>query len=233
MQNVQLKATPRAEYGKGPAHRLRRSGRLPVVAYGAGGSSVSLAVASHQVRDILLSHRGRNTIIDLDIDGGERFAVMIRDYAVHPVSRELLHADFVRVDTTKPITLEVPFRTTGRAKGELEGGTVLVTERMVPVRCMPENIPNWIEHDVTELLLDHVVRVREVAVPPNVEILLPPDRKIIVCKPPKIEVEEKPAVEGEAAAAPAEGAAAPAEGAAPEGAAAPAKADKPAKGDKK
>ncbi len=195
METITLKATSRQGRGKGPARRLRAAGQLPTVAYGRGLETLTLTVESEALRAILLSDQGRNTIIDLDIEGADRCPVMIRDYSFHPVSRQLLHADFIRIDEHTHIEVEIPFRTIGKAKGELEGGTVLATLRTLRVRCLPSAIPELVEHDVTELEINDVVKVKDLALPAGAEPLLPPDRKIVVVQPPRVETEEE--AEGE------------------------------------
>jgi large subunit ribosomal protein L25 len=208
MEIIPLKAKPRQLHGKGPARRLRGSGMLPTVAYGRGLQTANLSVEIEALRTILMSVRGRNTVIRLEIEGGEGFTAMVRDFSVHPVSRKLLHADFIRIDENKPVEVEVPFLTTGKAKGELEGGTVLVAMRMLPIRALPDRIPNHLEHDVTELMINDYIKVSEIAVPEGVEVLLPSDRTLVVVQPPRVEAEPEKPAEGEEGAVPAEGEAA-------------------------
>jgi large subunit ribosomal protein L25 len=212
MQITPLKARTRTDQGKGPARRLRAEGQLPAVAYGGGGDTVALSVQADALRAILVSERGRNTVIQLEIEGRDGFAAMVKDYEVHPLSRRLLHADFIRIDEKKPVEVVVPFASTGRSKGELEGGTVLVALRLLPVRCLADRIPDRIEHDVSELEINDVIKVSDLVLTEGVEVLLPPDRRIVVVQPPRVEA-EKPAegegvegAEGEAAAEGAEGA---------------------------
>ncbi len=195
METVTLKATSRTERGKGSSRRLRAVGKMPTVAYGRGAETLNLTVEREALRAILKSERGRNSIIDLDVEGTGTFSVMIQDYTLHPLSRQLLHADFIRIDEHTKVEVEVPFRTVGKAKGELEGGTVLVTVRTLSFRCLPTAIPDFVEHDVTELDINDVVKVKELAVPEGAEPLLAPDRTLIIVQPPRVEVEETP--EGE------------------------------------
>lgn len=201
MQTVTLKATPRPQAGKGPARRLRAAGQLPCVAYGEIDSQ-PLAIERNALRDILTSPRGRNTIINLDVEGGATVAVMVKEYTVHPLSRLLLHADFITINESKPVECEVPFRTTGKSKGEAAGGTLLANIRNLRVRCLPTAIPDVINFDVSALEIDDVVVVRELTMPPNVEALLPPERKIVVVAPPRVlEVTEEEAAAAAAAEA--------------------------------
>lgn len=206
MEHVTLKATTRTELGKGPNRRLRTSGQIPSVAYGKGtDAALSLAVDHDALIDVLGSPKGRNSVIRLEVAGAKTYAVMVRDFAVHPISRRLLHADFITVDENAPIEVEVPFVTTGKSKGEAEGGTVLVSSRRLPVRCLPAAIPAQITVDVSGLDMEDGIQVKELAVPAGVEVLLPAERRVVVVKAPR-QVEEKPAAGAEGAAAPAAGA---------------------------
>ncbi len=230
MENVTLKATPRTDHGKGPSRRLRNSGKVPSVAYGAGTDhTLELAIEHESLLSILGSEKGRNTVIYLDVEGDKSYPVMVRDFAIHPISRKILHADFFSVDVNAPIVVEIPFVTTGKSKGEAEGGTLLVNARRLPVRCLPANIPVKITHDVSHLGMEEGIKVKELAIPPGVEVLLPAERRVVVVKAPKLVEEAQPEVAAEgvegAAAAPAEGAA--------EGGAAPAPAAAPAADKKK
>ncbi|MBI4704041.1 MAG: 50S ribosomal protein L25 [Deltaproteobacteria bacterium] len=193
----------RHESGKGPARRLRQRGHVPSVAYARGADSAHLAVPQADLRAILQSGKGRNSLIELSVEGGQSFTVMVRDVSVHPVSRQLLHADFIRVKVDQPLVVDVPFRTVGRAKGEINGGTLLRNVRSLPVRCLPAQIPVAIEAEVSELEIDAVLRLSDLTLPEGVEVLRPADQKLVVVVPPRIEpvavVEGEAAAEGEAA----------------------------------
>jgi len=148
------------------------------------------------LRTILTTGRGRNTVIELNVDGKGSFPVMVKDYSVHPVSRNLLHADFIHVDTTKPLVVEVPFHTTGKSVGVAQGGTLLTTVRSLKVKCIPAKIPDFVEHDVSALDINDVLKVSELSVPEGVEVLMEADRKVAMVAPPRVEAEPT-AEEGE------------------------------------
>ena len=194
METVTLKASLRTDHGTGAARRLRATGRIPSVAYGktsAGefADTLPISIEAEALRDILTKGRGRNTVIELEIDGGKKVDVMIKDFEVHPMTRKLIHADFQRIDASRPITVEVPFLTTGKSKGESEGGTMLVNVRTLKIRCLPTNIPNAIEHDVSSLAINDEVKVKELTLPEKVEVLMSPDRKLVVVQPPRVVAE--------------------------------------------
>lgn len=206
MQTVELNATPRTGHGKGPARQLRAKGFIPSVSYGGNTDTHAIAIQAQSLRDILLSPRGRNTIIELKIEGVGNYPVMVKEYTVHPLSRKLLHADFIRVEEGKPIVVEVPFNTVGKSRGEIEGGTLLTTLRKLPVRCIPKMIPDSIEHDVSALAIDDFVRVKELTLPEGIEVLLPPERRVVVVEPPRVPEVTEVAAEGAEGVEGAEGA---------------------------
>ena len=188
--------------GKGEAARLRRSGRIPAVAYGKKLAVQALAVAPEELKSVLTSERGRNTVIELDVDGKNKLTVLLRDYQHHPVSRALLHADFVQIALDEPVDVQIPLEVTGKPVGVVKGGVLRQVFRRVPVRCLPGKIPVKVVHDVTELDLDGHVPAKSLALPEGVEVRLPPEQTVIAI------VTEKQVAEEETTAAPAAGAAA-------------------------
>jgi large subunit ribosomal protein L25 len=227
-----LKAQPRVATGKAEARRLRRTGVVPGIAYGKGLPSTPIAVAPRDVIGILRSELGRNSVIELQLDGGKKLLAMIRDFTYHPVSRELEHVDFVEVKLDRPVDVEVPLIALGKAKGVTLGGVLRQVYRTVPVRCLPDRIPAKLEIDVSHLELGDHVSTKELKLGDGVSVRLPAEQTLIAVVAPEKEVEEAPvaaaavpgAVPGAAApGAPAAGAAPGATGAAPvPGAAAPA-----------
>jgi large subunit ribosomal protein L25 len=226
-----LKAQHRTASGKGEARRLRRTGFVPAIAYGKGLPSTSIAVAPKEVTSVLKSERGQNTVLELDLDGRKLLA-MIRDFALHPVRRELEHVDFIEVKLDKPVDVNVPLIAIGKAIGTTKGGVLRIVHRTVPVRCLPDRIPAKIEAEVTHLELGQHVSTQELKLPEGVSVRLAPEQTLIaVVAPEKEEVEEVVAVPGAPGAVPAAGAAAggsvaPAAGAVPAAEAAPAKDEK-------
>jgi large subunit ribosomal protein L25 len=226
MEIIKLDATVRKQSGKSSARRLRRDGHIPAVAYGKDLATVALAVAPKGLQDILKSQHGQNTVVELGIDGGKKVTALLRDYSVHPVTREMLHADFIEIKLDKPVDVEVPFVCKGKAAGVVLGGILRQVYRRLPIRALPDKIPVLIEHDVTALNLGDHVKTSDLSLPPGVTVRLPADQTVAgVVAPEKEKTEETEAaaaVPGAAAAPGAAGAAAPAAGAPAAGAAAPA-----------
>jgi large subunit ribosomal protein L25 len=187
MRTNELKAIPREVSGKGPARRLRSEGSIPTVAYGDGlDQTLNLAVGHDDLYTILTTGRGRNSIIELKVDGGGSHNVMVTDYDIHPVSRRLLHADFQTVREDKPVHVEVRFETTGKPVGVQAGGTLLVHFRRLKLRCLPTAIPDRLTHDVSHLEILDSVQLKELSLPEGVEILMNPEQRIAEVKPPRV-----------------------------------------------
>ena len=172
-----LSATVRTDGGKGKARRLRAEGKIPAVAYGKDFEATPLTVSPKDLSRILGGERGLNTVVDLQIEGRENTVhTLVADYQIHPLTRELLHADFKRVDLDTPVETSVPLELTGRSKGVVMGGKLNQVYRTLPVRCRPRDVPVKLLHDITELGLDQVAAVKDLELPEGVEVLMQPAR---------------------------------------------------------
>jgi large subunit ribosomal protein L25 len=163
-----LVAEKRADKGKNQARRHRAAGRLPAVVYGPGSGgkadvAIPVTVDPKALSKILHSESGANTIISLQLDGAT-LPVLVKDFLLQPVSHALLHADFYRVAMDRKLTLKVPVTITGEAKGvKQQGGVLDFVTREFEIEVLPADIPESIEVDVTELLMNQGVRIRDVA----------------------------------------------------------------------
>jgi large subunit ribosomal protein L25 len=207
-QLATLKAQNRTPAGKTEARRVRRQGMVPAIAYGRGLPSTAIAVPPKEVARILMSERGQNTVVELEMEG-RKILAMIREFELHPVKRELVHVDFIEVKLDRPVDVHVPLHATGKAVGVTKGGVLRVVYRTLPVRCLPDRIPVKLETDVAHLELGMHVSTKELKLPEGVSVLLPPEQTLVsVVAPEKEEVVEAvAAVPGAPGAAPAAGAA--------------------------
>ncbi len=198
--DVTLAAVTRDGRGKNEARRLRRSGRLPAVLYGGeltGG--VSLVVDPDEVHRILHSESGVNTLIALSVDGGVSSQVMVREFQLDPISNMLLHVDFYRPALDKVITVTVPVMLVGEPAGvKQQGGLLDFVQRDVQVECLPREIPEHIEIDVSELLIGQGVRLRDLLEGVLWTPVSEPETLLVHVVAPKVE-EEAAAAEDEAA----------------------------------
>jgi large subunit ribosomal protein L25 len=174
---------------------MRRAGRIPAVIYGAKGASESLAVDPKQLLHILHSEAGVNTLITLKVEGaGAEAHVLVKEFQLHPVTQQLLHADFYRVAMDKITRVTVPVHLTGEAKGvKAEGGIVDFVHREVLVECLPADIPKHIVVDISELMMHDGVRVRDLVSDGKWRPVSDADMLIVHVVPLKAEVEAVPA----------------------------------------
>jgi large subunit ribosomal protein L25 len=160
-----LQAEKRAGRGKNEARRLRASGRIPAVVYGSEkGKALEIAVDPKMLLRILHSESGVNTLIGLQLDGGDS-RVLVKEYQLDPIAHRLLHVDFYQVAMDKMLTVTVPVVLKGEAKGvKQQGGVVDFVHREIEIEVLPGDIPENITVDITELMLNQGVRVRDLMV---------------------------------------------------------------------
>jgi large subunit ribosomal protein L25 len=157
-----LQGVKRGSRGKNEARRHRAAGRLPAVVYG-GGDPLVITVEPKALSRILHSESGANTLIMLSVDGESDSRVLVKEYQLDPVTRDPLHADFYRVAMDKPITVTVSIVLKGEPKGvKQQDGILDFVQREVEIECLPGDIPEHIEIDVSDLALNEGVRLRDV-----------------------------------------------------------------------
>jgi large subunit ribosomal protein L25 len=156
-----VEAKPRVGGGKNDARRLRAGGMIPAVVYGAGQDAQPITVDPKQMRRILNSATGHNTIFDLSIDG-QAAKVMIVDWQYEPIKSALLHVDMKRIAMDKVLRVRVPVVMSGEAPGvKLQGGILEQMLREVEVECLPGDIPGHLDADVSKLEFGQTVRVSD------------------------------------------------------------------------
>jgi len=196
-----LEAVSRKRFGKNEAGRIRREGQIPAVVYGEAHAAESVSVNPKDLLRILHSESGANTLISLKIDGKGDHRVLVKEYQLHPVEQNLLHADFYLVAMDKVLRVTVPVHLTGVAKGIKEqGGIVDFVHREIVMECLPADIPEHITIDVTELMLHDGVRVRDIDTGGKWKPVSEADMLIVHVIAPKAEPE--PVAADAAAAAP-------------------------------
>ena len=208
-----LDAVKREGRGKNEANRLRASGRIPAVVYGTrkdgnkAPESVPVSVDPKAVLKILRSDSGANTLITLKV-GGSESRVMVKEYQLDPITHSLLHLDFYQLAMDKMITVTVPVLIKGEPKGvKTQGGLLDFVTREIQVQSLPTDIPEHIDVDVSELLLNQAIRLRDLPENPKWKPVSEPDTMLVHVVLPKAE---------ESAAAAATEGAAPAAAAEPE-----------------
>lgn len=225
MAEVDLKAEPRNDVGKGAARKTRAAGRVPAVLYGPELEPHRLSVDERELWHALHTDAGTNVLINLKLDG-ETFLTMPREVQRDIVRGTLLHVDLLRIRKDVAIQVDVPVHLVGDSVGVKEGGVVEHHLWELKVECLPTQVPESIEADIAQLSIGDSLHVSDLRVPQHITVLTPPDETLVsVVPPPVLEVPEAEVPEEEGAEA-AEGEAP--EGEAPEGGEAPAEGATPA-----
>ena len=159
-----LEATTRDTFGKNEARRTRREGRVPAVLYGEGRTATPIAVEPKALLKILHSESGANTLIALKLAGAGDTRVLVKEYQVDPITHHVLHADFYKIAMDKMLRLTIPVIVKGEPKGvKQQGGVLEFIRREIEIECLPADIPEHVEVDVSELMLHQGVRVRDIS----------------------------------------------------------------------
>ena len=186
MERVALTAQVREKAGKGVARGLRREKRVPAVLY-SHGKSMPISMVNKDVTKILNIEGGEHALINLKLEGakeaGERMA-LIKDYQVDPRSGALMHLDLMEVAMNEKVKIEVAVHITGSAIGVKEGGIFQYGQRTLEVECLPANIPDNIEVNITNLKVNESLHVRDIKAPEGVRILTDGDSTVATIQPP-------------------------------------------------
>jgi large subunit ribosomal protein L25 len=200
-----LEAKSREGAGKGAARKLRAQGLVPAVVYGKHlKAPVHVAVAPKSIRQSINTPHKLNTLITIKLDGASH-QVLLKDYQQDPVTREILHADFMAVSESEQVKVNVPLVLVGKAIGTADGGLLSQTRRALEVWALPLAIPEKIEVDVTHLKIAMALHINDIKLPTGVSVKTNVNYTLAVVSAPE---REEVAVVAAAVAAPAAGAAA-------------------------
>ena len=197
-----LEAETRGTLGKNEARRTRREGKVPAVLYGGDGKgATSIAVTPKALLKILHSESGQNTLISLKLDGAGDTRVLVKDFQLDPITHQVLHADFYRVAMDRMLQVTIPVIAHGEPKGvKQQGGILEFIRREIVIECLPADIPEHIDVDVTELMLHQGIRVRDVAMNAKWKAVTEGEAMLVHVIQPKAEEVAAP-VDGAVAAA--------------------------------
>jgi large subunit ribosomal protein L25 len=222
MKQFSLKVAPREGVGRGPSRRARLAGRVPAILYGKLNPPQTLSLDNVELAVLLKEIAGSAAIIEIKESEADQRLSFIQEIQRDPMTDRILHVDLHEVSANEEIELNVTVHPVGDCAGvRSESGILEIVSHVVRIRCLPKDLPAFIEVDVSELHLDESIHVSQLPKLPGVKYVDEPGRPVIACVEPVVEVEPAPAAE-----VPAEGA--PAEGAAAEGAAAAAPGAAPA-----
>ena len=204
MKETKLTAKPRVGKGSGEAGRLRRTGWFPAVVYGEGRPGVDIQLNEHDFVMMLRTHRSENMIVDLVVEGTEKpYKVMLKAMQHHPITGRVIHLDFYEVSMTRKIEVELPVKLVGVPTGVAnEGGILEHVLRALTVQCLPGDLIEELELDVSALSVGKTLRVRDMKIDTaKYRIMDDPDQVIAAVAAPRTEEEEKAEADAAATAA--------------------------------
>ena len=191
-----LEVQAREPDGSRGARRLRRTGKVPGVVYGGGEDPISFQVDARELR-LALAHGG--AVLELSIDGGTGTPVVVKQLDRHPVTGATEHLDLIRVRLDVKITSTTVIELVGAddAPGVKEGGVLEQVTREISIEALPNDIPDLIELDVSQVVIGDTLTIESVRPPSGVTILTEPDAVVATVTPPKLQLEEEPEIEEE------------------------------------
>jgi len=196
-------AEPRSSRGKNEARRTRVAGKIPAIVYGAFKDPQAVSVNPKDILKIIRGKSGHNSIFDVEIAGVERTPVIVADEQYDPVKDTLIHIDLKRIDLTRKLRVSIPIHAHGEAKGvKQQGGVLDLVTRSIEIECIPDNIPNQFDVDVTELMIGNNIRVSDLKVADGIRVLTSPEAVVAHVVGIKEEVAATPAEGAPAAAEP-------------------------------
>ena len=198
MVQSSLRVKPRKRIGKSGAREVRKEGNIPAILYGQGEGPVPLVVSPDELRRALSNSAGINTILELEIDGSEqpekKFS-MVQEIQKDPLKNRVIHLDFLAIDMQKNVRVKVPVNTQGRSEGERRGGKLEKLMRTIDLECLPGNIPDSIEIDVSDLEIGDFVDIDGISLGEGVAPLRSGSEKVVqVVAQRAQEIEEEEAV---------------------------------------
>ncbi|HEY5777310.1 MAG TPA: 50S ribosomal protein L25/general stress protein Ctc [Terrimicrobiaceae bacterium] len=201
---VKLSARPRSETGRNAVGKVRARGAIPAVIYGAKDAATKLEVEKRDIENLLARAVSENILVQLEIKDGEKTTSrlsLIQEVQHHPVRGEIIHVDFHAVSLNEEIDAEVVLEPVGEPVGvKTFGGLLQQSMRMLPIRCLPQDLPEIIVVDVSALNIGESLHVRDIKLPQGVTAV--PDEDLTVFLVSEPTVAEEPAIEAEEAAAP-------------------------------
>ena len=194
-----LHAEPRTETGKGAAHRLRATGRIPAILYGAGVDATPIQVSALDLLHLLHQTGGGSVLVDLRLDGAE-YLTIAREIQRDLIHNRFIHIDFMAVNRDEKITVNVELHEVGESVGVHSGGVVEHHLREVELECLPVDVPERIEFDISKMNIGDSIRVGDLTAPPGVTFLTDDDIMVLaVVEPAVMDTELDLAVAGEEA----------------------------------
>jgi large subunit ribosomal protein L25 len=190
MAEIILTATPRPPQGTRPVRRLRNEGKIPGVVYGMGADPIPLSVEWRELRAALITEQGLNAVIHLEVEG-EQMPTLVKEMQRHPVRRNVLHVDFIRVDLNKPVDVDVPIHLEGEAETvQREGGVIDQILTSLAIHAKPSDIPAGLTVDISDLEIGSSKHVSDIVLPEGVTTSVEPDETVVTASFQVVEIPE-------------------------------------------
>jgi large subunit ribosomal protein L25 len=197
MQRNKLNVEVRATEGTRSARRMRREGKIPAILYGKGTEALNITLDVKELRKVLSGKGGHNTLLELQGSQVGGKLAMVKAMQHDAVSDVPTHADLLELKLDHKITVHVPIHLVGKAKGTVEGGIVASAMREISVECLPNDIPESVDVDITELNIGDSLHVRDIKLPANVKAVGDVGASVVGVVPPAAEVVAAPVVSTE------------------------------------
>ena len=195
-----IEAQTRIPEGKNANRRIRKSGKIPAVIYGPGKEPAVLTLDPGDIKAVLRTETGQNTIFTVNIENAGQRSAMVKDYQLDPLKGKLIHVDLLEIAMDRLLTLMVDIELMGEPQGvKIDGGTLDFVTRAIEIECMPADIPEAIKLDVGALRVNDHIRAKDVNLGDKVTIITDPDVVIAMISPPQ---KAAASADAEAAAAP-------------------------------
>ncbi|MBN1327735.1 MAG: 50S ribosomal protein L25 [Candidatus Cloacimonetes bacterium] len=186
--NVKIKAEIRNNEKKSDLKKIRKDGFIPGIIYGDGKEGIRVIMESIPFRKIYKKTIGEMAFFDIEVNG-KNYKTIIKDKQVHPVSQDIMHIDFLELHEGKALTLNIPLKFVGDPVGVSEGGLMEILVRELEISCLPKDIPEEIEIDVSNLGMGETIHLADINLE-NIETKTPLETTLVAIRAPKEEVEE-------------------------------------------
>ena len=182
MKQLSLTVSNRQNLGRGHSRRMRNAGSIPAIIYGPAGNH-SVSVEQEKFRDLMRAKGNAAALIELTLEGKKMLSI-IKEFQRHPITLKFLHIDIQQIDPNALMSVAIPIRTVGEAHGvKTDGGTLAIVSQTINVRCLPKDLPEFIEVDVTELKVNESIHVGALKAPAG--ITFPGDQLVSLWSAPK------------------------------------------------
>ncbi|MCP4652738.1 MAG: 50S ribosomal protein L25 [Candidatus Omnitrophica bacterium] len=200
MEKIKMETVLRERIGKEGAKKVRQAGNVPGVVYGMD-TNISIQISVANLKQLRAVNFSESAIIDMEISGlkkKEKASVLVKDVQYHPLTEEVIHIDFLKVSLDEVVKVHVPLLITGDSPSVKEGGTLEQIHRDIEVECLPLDIPQNIEVDVSNLTVGHSIHIGDLKIADNIKVITPLEETVVTVVIKEEEKEEEEGVPEEA-----------------------------------